>query len=236
MKRSVIAAFAVLALSSTAFANQPMKSGDEAGKMGSEKGMMTPDKLKQSAVLNEIHHLNQKEIEMARLVQTKAQSPELKEYARTIVTDHEKADKRVMDLAKSQNLELSKYSAAGYEKEMKKNLEKLSGTEFDRAFVEMARMDHKSHLQEYKMTETSLQDPQIQQFVRSDFIPVLERHQTAVDKIPVTGTTTERAGEMGEEDMSSGEYGGDMGGEMGTEPTTTGEQPSVDSPSSTESK
>ena len=203
MKKTIVVAFAAVALSTSAFANTGMKNDEQAGTAPSKQSkqtVMTPDKMKQSTALNEIHHLNQKEIETAKLVQKKAQSPQLKEYAQTILRDHQQADSKLMDLAKSQNIELSKYEAAGFEKSTRQALEKMSGMEFDRSFVEMAKMDHKQNLQEVKTTTDTIQNTQIQQYLTSELMPALEKHQQSANSLKISGTA-EQAGEMGDMDM-----------------------------------
>ena len=58
-------------------------------------------------VLTEIHKVNTKEIALGRLAQTKAESQAVKDYAQQLVSDHESADKKVMDFATSKNIMLA---------------------------------------------------------------------------------------------------------------------------------
>jgi predicted outer membrane protein len=71
-------------------------------------GTLTPSEQKQAKkVLNDIHNVNALEITLGRLAQQKAQSQPIKDYAQMLVTDHESADKKVMDFASTNSIMLS---------------------------------------------------------------------------------------------------------------------------------
>jgi len=69
---------------------------------------LTASEQKQAKrVLNEIHNVNALEITLDRLAQQKAESQAIKDYGQMLVTDHESADKKVMDFATTNNIMLS---------------------------------------------------------------------------------------------------------------------------------
>jgi predicted outer membrane protein len=65
-----------------------------------------PAREKQQAqrTLADLHKVNTLEITLGRLAQDKAQTPAIKEYAQLLVTDHESADKKVVDFATAHDL------------------------------------------------------------------------------------------------------------------------------------
>jgi putative membrane protein len=65
------------------------------------------DVLTKSQLINKLHHVNQMEIEVGNLAQTHAKSAKVKQFGETLVKDHTKADKEVLDFAKANNIVLS---------------------------------------------------------------------------------------------------------------------------------
>jgi predicted outer membrane protein len=58
-------------------------------------------------VLQDIHKVNQLEIALGNLATEKATSQSVKDYAQMLVTDHQAADKKVMDFANANNIMLA---------------------------------------------------------------------------------------------------------------------------------
>jgi len=76
-----------------------MKSGDST----MNKGQMT-DQM----VLRHLHHANLEEIKAGQMAQSKASSPQVKDYARTLVSDHQQADKQVLAMADKMHVDMKK--------------------------------------------------------------------------------------------------------------------------------
>ena len=64
-----------------------IKSGDDTRGMDHKGMAMTDDK-----VLRHLHHANMEEIKAGQMAQSKASSSGVKDYARTLVQDHQQAD------------------------------------------------------------------------------------------------------------------------------------------------
>jgi len=79
-----------------------MKSGDSTS-MDRSKGPMTDD-----VVLRHLHHANLEEIKAGQMAQSKASSPQVKDYARTLVSDHQQADKQVLAMADKMHVDMKK--------------------------------------------------------------------------------------------------------------------------------
>jgi putative membrane protein len=87
-----------------------MGSKSDTGSMtGSEKTQVGEkgDVLTKSQLINKLHKVNQMEIEVGNLAQTHAKSAKVKQFGETLVKDHTKADKDVLDFAKANNIVLS---------------------------------------------------------------------------------------------------------------------------------
>jgi predicted outer membrane protein len=84
-----------------------MKSGDSTMNRGANmdrsKGQMT-DQM----VLRHLHHANLEEIKAGQMAQSKASSPQVKDYARTLVSDHQQADKQVLAMADKMHVDMKK--------------------------------------------------------------------------------------------------------------------------------
>jgi predicted outer membrane protein len=86
----------------------PPATGTTTATSAPAGGTLTPSEQKQAKkVLNDIHNVNALEITLGRLAQQKAESQAIKDYAQMLVTDHESADKKVMDFANANSIMLS---------------------------------------------------------------------------------------------------------------------------------
>jgi putative membrane protein len=83
-----------------------MGSPSDKGATG-QMGMQGEAPLSKSQLINKLHKVNQMEIEVGNLAQTHAKSPKVKQFGETIVKDHTKADKELMDLAKAEGITLA---------------------------------------------------------------------------------------------------------------------------------
>jgi len=77
----------------------------------------------------------------AELAEKRAADPEVKEFARKLAADHQECTKKLMDFAKDLKLAV----VAGVEKdqrEMETRLGRLSGNDFDKAYLHEVVTDH----------------------------------------------------------------------------------------------
>jgi putative membrane protein len=134
-------------------------------------------------VLEDLHRTNAMEIEMGKLAQTRASSPEVQAYAQTLVADHEEAQKKVTNLASDRNLSIgqanqtsSGETATTYKNDSIGELNTLKGTDFDRSFLKQMVTDHTKTLKMLRAAESKLTDAQDVKKLTVELIPVLERH------------------------------------------------------------
>ena len=80
-----------------------MKSGDDSRHMD-HHGMAMNDEQ----VLRHLHHANMEEIKAGQMAESKGSSQGVKDYARTLVQDHQQADKQVLAMAQKMNVDMKK--------------------------------------------------------------------------------------------------------------------------------
>jgi putative membrane protein len=89
--------------------------------------------------LEKLHASNQAEIQMAQVAKQNAQSPDVKQFAEQMETDHQRADEKLTQAA--QTAGITSLQGKAFEKQQdkaKKEMEKLqskTGAEFDKAYM-----------------------------------------------------------------------------------------------------
>jgi putative membrane protein len=90
------------------------------------------------------------------------------------VQDHSKANDELKQIAAGKGLQLPSAPDAHHHQEMAK-LQKLSGAEFDRAYMDHMVKDHKQDVAEFRKQADSGKDPQIKAFAAKT-LPTLQEH------------------------------------------------------------
>jgi putative membrane protein len=78
---------------------------------------------------------NRTEIEVAQLAAERATNPEVREFAKMLVTDHTRAGEELQRLASTNNVTLGP-GATEIDQDFYDRLSKLTGAEFDREFID----------------------------------------------------------------------------------------------------
>jgi putative membrane protein len=114
------------------------------------------------------------EVELGKLAAEKGQSEDVKKFGQRMVDDHSKANDQLRQLAESKGVPLpTKLDAK--DEATKDHLEKLSGEQFDRAYMNDMVKDHTKDVSEFKKESTAAKDPAVKSFA-SDTLPTLESH------------------------------------------------------------
>ncbi|MER3494999.1 MAG: DUF305 domain-containing protein [Mastigocladus sp. ERB_26_2] len=133
---------------------------------------------------------NLAEIELGQLAQKRAASAEVKQYAQQMIKDHTQAQNQLKQLAAQKKLTVPQ-SVGEQNKQVAANLSKLSGVDFDRAYMNQMVQDHQKTVSLFQREAEQGQDPDLQAFA-STKLPTLQQHlqqaQSLADK--TTGTTT----------------------------------------------
>lgn len=125
--------------------------------------------------LNQLHHINQMEIQMAKMAQDSAQSSELKNFAKQMNTDHSNLENRVTSAAQASNIELQKFQPSTYEQATMDSLKSLKGGQFDQMFTWTMVRGHEDAMADLKRTSASAQDPQVKTLIQ-EAMPRIRQH------------------------------------------------------------
>lgn len=161
--------------STTTTTTTQSKSGDMA--LSQQDYMKAKD-------LNTLHHINQKEIQLSKLAQDKAQAKEVKDFAQHMITDHEAADKKVEEAAKTANMKLEDFAPATYEKVVMDQLGKYSGAQFDNMFVAEMKAGHRHAMHDLQMIRNMDQDSSVRSLVDA-VIPKVRDHEKMASNLKV---------------------------------------------------
>lgn len=114
------------------------------------------------------------ELEMSRAALQKSDNSDVRDYAHMIQSDQSGALDDVADLMKSKNVPNPKTSAAETQKDIMR-LNRLTGPEFDREFINLMVDDHQKAVEMFQDMQTTAQNPDVRKYVE-DKLPNLEMH------------------------------------------------------------
>jgi putative membrane protein len=131
------------------------------------------------------------EVELGNLAKQKASSSDVKQFGDRMVTDHSKANDELKKVAQKNNVQLPTELDAKNRATVDR-LSKLSGDEFDKAYMKQMLTDHKHDVSTFKHVSTSAKDADVKQFA-SNTLPTLEDHlklaEDTASKVGVAATT-----------------------------------------------
>jgi putative membrane protein len=137
------------------------------------------------------------EVKLGQLAEEKAQSEEVKKFAKRMVEDHSKATEELKQLGMQEGINLptdvSRQDAEKYER-----LAKMSGPEFDKACAQEMVKDHEKDVAEFKRATSIAQKPALKQFAQRE-LPTLESHLQQAKQMQA---------QVSREGMSKGKAGG----------------------------
>ncbi|HAP80359.1 MAG TPA: DUF4142 domain-containing protein [Enterobacteriaceae bacterium] len=125
--------------------------------------------------LKDMAQANINEVAAAKIALSKAQSSEVKAYAQKMVDDHGNALTKVQAVAKQKGVTLPTEPDAKH-KAMAEKLEKQSGDDFDKMYMENAgTKDHEMVLSKLKSDAEKIKDPDVKALADAH-TPVVEQH------------------------------------------------------------
>lgn len=153
-------------------------SGASSGASTSESGAAGGAKLSQTdeRMMKQLAEANLAEISVGKLAQDKAQSDEVKSFAKKMVDDHTKALDDLKQLAQSKSVTLP--SEPGKQQmAMEKKLQALSGDKFDKQYLQQA--GDRAHKETHRLLQrasTRAEDADLKNYA-SKVIATVEGHQ-----------------------------------------------------------
>lgn len=121
------------------------------------------------------------EVELGQLAEKKAESSQVKAFGERMVTDHSEAGKKLGTLAEQKQVKLP----AGVMPEQKQTmakLSKLSGAEFDRAYVAAMVTAHEKDVAAFKAVAKNGTDADVKAFAAAT-LPTLEEHLQMINAL-----------------------------------------------------
>jgi len=132
------------------------------------------------------------EVQMGQLAKDRGMSDEVKTFANRMVTDHGKANEELKALAASKGVTLPADVDRSHKGKMDK-MSKLSGPDFDRAYMKDMVKDHKKDVDAFRKQAKKAKDPDVQKWAQST-LPTLEDHLVAARKTNDIVQGTKRTG------------------------------------------
>ena len=114
------------------------------------------------------------EVELAKIAQERASSPEVKQFAQRMEQDHSKANEQLRMLAQSKGVTMPAGPKLKDNHEASK-LSKLQGQDFDRAYMDYMVKDHEKDVKEFNKMAQNAKDPDVKAFAQQT-APTLEEH------------------------------------------------------------
>jgi len=118
------------------------------------------------------------EVELGKLAQEKASSDAVKQFGERMVTDHTKANDDLKKLADAESVSIPTALDSKHQSRIDK-LSKLSGTDFDRAYIKDELKDHEQDVREFQEEAQGGSDASVKDFA-SKTLPTLQDHLAAV--------------------------------------------------------
>lgn len=159
--RSQLAFFTVMALSAPAHA----------------QGLSAPEK----AFVEKAAKGNLAEVELGKLALQKSNDAQVKAFAQQMITDHSKANGSLKPIADSARIPWPA-QLTGESKTVYARLAKLSGSQFDKLYVQTMAQDHQKDAAEYRTESTKAKDPQLKAYIIQT-LPVVEQHLNHIKQI-----------------------------------------------------
>ena len=172
----------------TALALSPamaQKSADSSGSsMGKKSAGMT---MTDTTFVKKAARGGLAEVELGKLATEKASSEDVKKFGQRMVDDHGKANDQLKQVASEEHITLPEGLSAK-DKATKDRLEKLSGAQFDRAYMRDMVKDHRQDVAEFEHASKSAHDPAVKSFA-TQTLPTLQDHLKEAERIAPTQKT-----------------------------------------------
>lgn len=137
------------------------------------------------------------EVEMGKLAADKAESADVKQFARRMVDDHGKASDELKGWASKNDVTLPSGPSAKHKADHDR-LSKLNGAAFDRAYMTMMVADHNKDVAEFQRAAKTAKNADLKAWVEKT-LPTLQEHQKMSREVSakVRGTAAKGASSTG---------------------------------------
>jgi putative membrane protein len=131
--------------------------------------------------IHEVAADNMLELQMAQLADRKSASSAVKQFAQRVASNHERMQNDWVSMASSNGYTFKPGIGKNHRAKLTK-LEKLSGREFDRAYITTVVQDHKDYINYFEKEGRAARSSQVRQLVERD-VATLRSHFTEAKRI-----------------------------------------------------
>jgi putative membrane protein len=121
------------------------------------------------------------EVEFGKLASEKASNDAVKQFGKRMVDDHGKAGDELKKLAQDKGI-TPPSELDGKHRKLHDRLAKMSGAEFDRAYVNEMVKDHKKDVKEFQREADKAKDPDVKSFAAKT-LPTLQDHLKQIESL-----------------------------------------------------
>jgi putative membrane protein len=138
-------------------------------------------------MLSQLNVGNTMEIQLGTLAAKQAASPQVKQIAKKLVTDHTKNRAQLQALAQKLNLDLTPSQggdiSAADSTALPASLQGVTGADFDKAFISHQIEDHQSNIEKIRgQMIPAAQDQQVKSFLQQT-VKDMEGHLAALQRV-----------------------------------------------------
>jgi putative membrane protein len=140
-------------------------------------------------MLAELHMANTSEVALGKVAQQRAHSADVKAFGKRMVTDHTALDKDVQHWGKKNNVTIGAPPQDDAHRtemqrmsDLKQRLESLSGTEFDKTYMQAMAEDHANDLKTVQAFEQQATDKSVKPLLEHAR-KVIASHKKEADKL-----------------------------------------------------
>ena len=121
------------------------------------------------------------EVELGQLAVKNGSSEQVKQFGQRMIDDHTKANDQLKQIASQEHVKLPT-EPDQQDRATKARLEKLTGAQFDQAYMSEMVTDHKKDVAEFARESKSAKNPAIKDFAQQT-LPVLREHLKQAEQI-----------------------------------------------------
>jgi putative membrane protein len=114
------------------------------------------------------------EVELGKLAVQKSSNDEVKQFGQKLVDEHTAANNQLKDVAGKENIEIPGSIDSKRQSRIDK-LSKLSGEDFDKAFLKDQLKDHEAQVRDFSAEAQGGSDPNVKAFA-TKMLPALQQH------------------------------------------------------------
>jgi putative membrane protein len=168
---------------STGASSATASTSDTSRNSSTSAGEVAPSsdisQMSDSNIVAKLDASDKGEVELARLMETKATNDSVKAYAKKLVSDHTKSEKDVMNLERQAKLAEKPLKSDTTREAAAHELQKLrsmpKGKALDSAFVQHEVEDHQHDLADAKAMQNQAKNDQLKNLI-GQTIPTLQQH------------------------------------------------------------